>query len=270
MNRKRGVTLAELVIVMAVLSVMMILVLSFTLICNAWVKLGTFRYNLTQDERDLSTLLHNFVSYLDESDYFFYTTDNNRAVFARRGDGNEYSFAYDRKAKMIRYQLPGAIETLPADVFFYDAETETIRFQLPDEPVSIPIDSLFYDAETETIQYLIADETSTLPVESIFYDAETETIRYQLPDKDETLSLDSFYHDPETDTIQCQYFRMGNFPIDKIDDMSFYIRPTASGLQLIYCTIYYTAPKVDLHAKETQESYRILVATRAAGNHGGN
>lgn len=167
MKKKRGATLAELVIVMAVLTVMMVMVLSFTTICNAWVKLGTYRYNLTQDERNISKALHNFVESLDEKDYHFYSPTSN-TLAARTTGEVEYTFSYDPDTGTIHYSLPGT-----------------------DEPAS--------------------------------------------------------------------------FAIEKVEDVSFYVRPSDRGLKLIYCTITFSAPPIDTHAKEVGGTYKILVATRAAG-----
>ena len=172
MSKKRGSTLAELVIVLAILSMMTIMILSFTVLCNAWVKLGTHRYNLIQDEQNISELLRNFVESLDEKDYFFHTADSGHSLQARRGDDIEYAF-------------------------YYDPETNTVRYTLPGD-------------------------------------------------------------------------KSGAIPVEKLDDVSFYIRPAKNGgRQLIYCTITFTSPTIDAHAKELQGTHRILVATRAAGSHSG-
>lgn len=102
MKEKRGSTLAELVIVMAVLSVMTIMVLSFTAICGAWSRLGIYRYNLTREERTISTGLHYFVQSFDEYDYFFYS-DQSNIMLARNGDGKVYYFQYKSEEQRIYY-----------------------------------------------------------------------------------------------------------------------------------------------------------------------
>ena len=162
---KKGSTLAELVIVMAVLAVMTIMVLSFTSICGAWSKLGIYRYNLTQEERTITNSLHYFVQSFDEYDYFFYS-DSNNIIRARNREGHEYALLYNPDEKRIYYT------TLDGEAFF---------------------------------------------------------------------------------------------EIENIDELSFYIRPASNGAgQLVYCYVMYTPPVLNNKQKVIQQTYTILVASRAS------
>ncbi|MBQ7444713.1 MAG: prepilin-type N-terminal cleavage/methylation domain-containing protein [Clostridia bacterium] len=71
MRNKRGSTLTELIIVMAVVAIMSVMVISFTTIVSGWSSLGTERVNTAQSAELLSSLFHNFVSEYDNSMYRF-------------------------------------------------------------------------------------------------------------------------------------------------------------------------------------------------------
>lgn len=71
MRNKRGSTLTELIIVMAVVAIMSVMVISFTTIVSGWSSLGTERVNTAQSAELLSSLFHNFVSEYDNSMYKF-------------------------------------------------------------------------------------------------------------------------------------------------------------------------------------------------------
>ena len=164
MRKKNGSTLAELVIVLAIVSIMTILVLSFTAICGAWTRLGIYRYNLQEDERAIKSQVHYFVSNYDRSDYYLYVEDGGHKLLARAGGGEIYSLWYDRDEKCLNY-------------------------------------------------YTI-DGTAKSTIENI-------------------------------------------------EDLTFYIRPSDRGAQLVYCRVRYTPPPLS-GQDEVLRTYTILVAARSS------
>ena len=116
MKRKRGVTLAEMIIVMAIVTIMTLMVISFTVICNGWVHIGIERYRLTQSERSLSAALRDFVSYYDNENYDIAVVGGNTL---RASDKNDAAIYYD---------------------FVYDKEKETVSYELPDKKTEYPLE----------------------------------------------------------------------------------------------------------------------------------
>ena len=100
MRKKSGTTLAELVVVMAVVAIMTVLVVSFTSICSAWTKLGIYRYQLQQDERSIVTCLHTFAGAYDRQDYDFYI-DEEGGIAVKKGDDTVAGLAYDAERKVL-------------------------------------------------------------------------------------------------------------------------------------------------------------------------
>ena len=86
MIKKRGEALMELVIVLAILGVVTIMVVSFTIITKGWVDIGVQRYQLTQDERTATRVLHNFVDAYDSEDYSFTAFSGSELQVLRKSD----------------------------------------------------------------------------------------------------------------------------------------------------------------------------------------
>ncbi|MBQ4444231.1 MAG: prepilin-type N-terminal cleavage/methylation domain-containing protein [Clostridia bacterium] len=109
LQTKRAFTLAELVVVMAVMAIMISMVVSFTLICNAWSKWGTNRYKLTSTERLCSTFFRKFVSLYDAEDYYFETTEDNGVLTAVSvSDPTErYAFYYHVNGEELEFNVKG-------------------------------------------------------------------------------------------------------------------------------------------------------------------
>ena len=105
MKEKRGTTLAELVIVMAIVAVMSVMVVSFSVLCSGWSKIGVQRYQLVQDQRTASQVLHDFVSYFDTADFEFSSTDVHKLIATSRSDSSvSYTLSYENNT--LRYTLP--------------------------------------------------------------------------------------------------------------------------------------------------------------------
>ena len=82
LKARRAFTLAEMVVVMAVMSIMMLMVTTFTILCNAWSNWGVNRYNLTRSERSAETILRQYVSCYDNSNYYFVPSEDRTALLA--------------------------------------------------------------------------------------------------------------------------------------------------------------------------------------------
>ena len=83
---RRAFTLLELVITMSITIVMMVMVVSFSIMCNNWARLGTARYDLLNTERLTRSAITQFLSYYDCSDYYL-TTDTTALAVHNASDG---------------------------------------------------------------------------------------------------------------------------------------------------------------------------------------
>ena len=117
MKRKRGSTLAEMIIVMAIVTIMTLMVISFTIICNGWVHIGIERYRLTQSERSLSAALRDFVSYFDNDNYEITIIGGGTALRASDKSNADiyYDFAYNKEKEIISYNFPDGKSEYPMD-----------------------------------------------------------------------------------------------------------------------------------------------------------
>ncbi len=113
-TRKRGSTLAEMVIVMAVLAIMTAMVVSFSSICGAWTRLGIYRYNLQNEERFMRTLISTYIAARDEAGYRFRTDPSGTQLYCD--------------------DISGASED--SEVIRYDAGTHQMLYGPSDNPVS--------------------------------------------------------------------------------------------------------------------------------------
>ena len=82
MRRKKGSTLAELVVVMAVVSIVSTMVVTFTTLVNGWITVGTARYHYSQSERLVSDNLRIFSSRYDSSEYTLSCSEGGAALNA--------------------------------------------------------------------------------------------------------------------------------------------------------------------------------------------
>ncbi len=107
MRRKRGSTLTELVIVMAVVEIMSIMVVSFTLICNSWVTIGAARYQTIQDSGTLSRAFRDFVAANDSSSYTFAISEDSHELIVMEGSVPVNRMVFDEEAKTLTFTLGG-------------------------------------------------------------------------------------------------------------------------------------------------------------------
>jgi|GEM_PF-2490806 len=115
MNRRRASTLAEMIIAMAIVSIMSVMVISFTLLFNGLSQVGIQRYRLTQSERSAADALRDFVSYFDSEDCYFNVTDGGFTIKVMKSDGQEteYDFHYDEENKLLIYRCPDKTAEYP-------------------------------------------------------------------------------------------------------------------------------------------------------------
>jgi len=117
MNRRRASTLAEMIIAMAIVSIMSVMVISFTLLFNGLSQVGIQRYRLTQSERSAADALRDFVSYFDSEDCYFNVTDGGFTIKVMKSDGQEteYDFHYDEENKLLIYRCPDKTAEYPLE-----------------------------------------------------------------------------------------------------------------------------------------------------------
>ncbi len=114
MLNKRGATLTELVIVMAVVGIMSVMVVSFTILCNSWVTLGIKRYNAVRDSQLFSKSYHQFVTQHDVAGSVFSVSNDGRelkAVVIEDGVEKAYAISFDYENKTLRFIIDNEIES---------------------------------------------------------------------------------------------------------------------------------------------------------------
>lgn len=84
---RKAFTLIELIITMAVTMVMLTMVISFSMMCNAWTMWGIDRYDVQLTQESTRTALYDFLSYYDTSDcYLDFDKSNQQYLSARDTD----------------------------------------------------------------------------------------------------------------------------------------------------------------------------------------
>lgn len=101
---RRAFTLLELVITMSITIVMMVMVVSFSVMCNSWANLGTARYDLLTSERLARVGLTEFLSYYDSNDYYL-TTNTSVVAVHRVADGAIVS-TLQLQEDMLQFDAP--------------------------------------------------------------------------------------------------------------------------------------------------------------------
>ncbi len=113
---KKGFTLMELVVVMAVVSIMTVMVVSFTIMCNGWSQWGTSRYNVTESERQADAFLRQFVAAYDNAQYYFDTDDANGVLLAVSiAEPSETHSFYLSDQGAVVFDVPTAEGNAPLD-----------------------------------------------------------------------------------------------------------------------------------------------------------
>ncbi|MBQ9467978.1 MAG: hypothetical protein IJU52_03120 [Clostridia bacterium] len=116
MHSKKGTTLAEMVIVMAVVAVMSVMVVTFSILCDGWVHIGIQRYRLVQDEQTASTALHDFVNTFDDADYYFENFSGHELSVRSHSDASlAYELRFDPETDTLRYTVPGRDSAYPVE-----------------------------------------------------------------------------------------------------------------------------------------------------------
>ncbi len=82
-------TLIEIVIVLAIVGVMSVMVASFTIMCSAWVSIGTARLNVVKDSSLLSDTVHKFLSSYDTNDCIFTLKNDKTITITKQSDNTE-------------------------------------------------------------------------------------------------------------------------------------------------------------------------------------
>lgn len=89
-----GVTLAEIVIVLAVVALLSVLVVSFTILCNGWTRLGVNRNKMMSSFTLVESGLKDFCSEFDAEECVF-STDGTTLKVMNRVTGEVYFASFD-------------------------------------------------------------------------------------------------------------------------------------------------------------------------------
>lgn len=118
LRSKRGFTLAEMVVVMAVMGIMVMMVVSFTTLYHAWSQWGTNRYNLTKSERSAEQFLRQYVSVYDTVDYYFEVAGADRSTLVAVSVADptkRYAFSYNGEGELEYQRIAGEDGYCPVD-----------------------------------------------------------------------------------------------------------------------------------------------------------
>lgn len=80
-SRKKGVTLAEIVIVLAVVAIMSTMVVSFSIACNMWVEQGVNRHETLSSFYLLKGGVKDFADSFDDENHEFFTDGQRLSVY---------------------------------------------------------------------------------------------------------------------------------------------------------------------------------------------
>ncbi len=100
-NLKKGVTLAEIVIVLAVVAVMSTMVISFSVACNAWVRQGTARHTALSSFNLVKGGIKAFADGFDSEKYVFDTDGIKLSVYEKNASEGEPAFYMEFKEGVL-------------------------------------------------------------------------------------------------------------------------------------------------------------------------
>ena len=114
---------------MAVVEIMSIMVVSFTLICNSWVTIGAKRYQTVQDSETLSRVFRDFVAANDSSDTVFYVDPANpNELLVKKNSETVNRMVFSIETKELTFGLYGESVTYVIDAI------DSVRFGVNPTP----------------------------------------------------------------------------------------------------------------------------------------
>lgn len=128
---------------MAVVEIMSIMVVSFTLICNSWVTIGAKRYQTVQDSETLSRVFRDFVAANDSSDTVFVVdVANPNEILVQKNSVTVNTLSFDIDSKEIVFGLNGKSVTYVIDAI------DDVRFGLFGDPTNMVYATVDYTYAT--------------------------------------------------------------------------------------------------------------------------
>lgn len=97
-NLKKGVTLAELAVVMAVIAIISTMVISFSVACNLWVRYGVNRDDTMSSCRLVKSVFRSFSDGFDDVDHEFVVNGNKLEVYEKNADEPLRSLSFNENA----------------------------------------------------------------------------------------------------------------------------------------------------------------------------
>jgi len=114
---------------MAVVEIMSIMVVSFTLICNSWVTIGAKRYQTVQDSETLSRVFRDFVAANDSSDTVFYVDPANpNELLVNKNSETVNRMVFSIETKELTFSVDNEFVTYVIDAI------DSVRFGLFGNP----------------------------------------------------------------------------------------------------------------------------------------
>lgn len=101
----KGVTLAELCVVLAVIAIISTVVISFSLLVSQRVAVSRARLNAMNDVEQMESVVDGWVGHMDLAGAALSAGEDNTRIKARLGNGEEYILSYTDGA--LTGELPG-------------------------------------------------------------------------------------------------------------------------------------------------------------------
>lgn len=97
-NLKKGVTLAELAVVMAVIAIISTMVISFSVACNLWARYGVNHNDTMSSCRLVKSIFRNFADGFDDEDHEFIVNGDKLEVYKKKADEPLCSLSFNQNA----------------------------------------------------------------------------------------------------------------------------------------------------------------------------
>ena len=128
---------------MAVVEIMSIMVVSFTLICNSWVTIGAKRYQTVQDSETLSRVFRDFVAANDSSDTVFVVdVANPNEILVQKNSGKVNRMVFSIETKELTFSVDDEFVTYVIDAI------DSVRFGLFGDPTNMVYATVDYTYAT--------------------------------------------------------------------------------------------------------------------------
>ena len=118
---RRGSTLLELCIVMAILAIISTMIASFSVLFGGYVSQNESRYLFANEVTDWRQAMEDWIAEVDEAEAMFTVTERRIAV-----EDTAYAVEFNAEEKTLTFYSPKGTSTITAEA------VDTLTFSLPD------------------------------------------------------------------------------------------------------------------------------------------